>query len=67
MRPGYSCADGWNAGEAIAGKLLSLQMARQDTPVSLPPAAAAAAAQPVMSMAVRDLNTVVARQTGGNG
>jgi hypothetical protein len=35
-------------------------MARQDTPVSLPPAAAAAAAQPVMRMAVRDLNTVVA-------
>jgi phospholipase C len=41
-------------------QLLSLQMARQDTPVSLPPAAAAAAAQPVMRMAVRDLNTVVA-------
>ena len=41
-------------------QLLSLQTARQDTPVSLLAAAAAAAAQPVMSMAVRDLNTVVA-------
>jgi phospholipase C len=40
-------------------RLLSLQTARQDTPTTLP-SAAVAAAQPVMSMAVRDLNTVVA-------
>ncbi|MGA8618303.1 MAG: alkaline phosphatase family protein [Candidatus Sulfotelmatobacter sp.] len=40
-------------------QLLSLQTARQDTPAALP-SPAAAAAQPVMSMAVRDLSTVVA-------
>jgi phospholipase C len=38
-------------------QLLSLQTARQDAPVALP--APAATAQTVMSMAVRDLNTVV--------
>ena len=40
-------------------QLLSLQTARQDAPATLP-SPAAAAAQPVMTMAVRDLNTVVA-------
>ena len=42
-------------------RLLSLQTARQDTPTTLA-SRAAAAAQPVMSIAVRDLNTVVASQ-----
>ncbi len=40
-------------------QLLSLQTARQDTPLTLP-APAVATAQPVMTMAVRDLSTVVA-------
>jgi phospholipase C len=40
-------------------QLLSLQTARRDTPTALP-SPAAAAAQPVMTMAVRDLSTVVA-------
>ena len=40
-------------------QLLSLQTARQDAPATLP-SPAAAAAQSVMTMAVRDLNTVVA-------
>src|SRR5215467_590036 len=40
-------------------RLLSLQTARQDTPTILP-SPAVAAAHPVMSMAVRNLNTVVA-------
>ena len=40
-------------------QLLSLQTARQDAPATLP-SPAAAAAPPVMSKAVRDLNTAVA-------
>jgi phospholipase C len=40
-------------------QLLSLQTARQDAPATLP-SPAATAAPPVMSMAVRDLNTAVA-------
>ena len=40
-------------------RLLSLQTARQDTPATLP-SLAGFAAVPVMSMAVRDLNTTVA-------
>jgi phospholipase C len=40
-------------------QLLSLQTARQDTPITLP-APTMAAAQPAMTMAVRDLSTAVA-------
>ena len=48
-----------DAGANSPDRLLSLQAAREDTPAALPPPATEAA-QPVMMMAVRDLNTVEA-------
>jgi phospholipase C len=48
-----------DSGANSPDRLLSLQAARQDAPTTLP-SPATVAAQPVMSMAVRDLNTVVA-------